>query len=32
MAKDLDGMVEDFHTRPLYTGPYLYVACDALTM
>ena len=25
-------MVEDFRTRPLDTGPYLYVSCDALTM
>ncbi|SMG40207.1 Transposase (or an inactivated derivative) [Corynebacterium pollutisoli] len=32
MAKDLDQMVEDFRTRPLGTGPYLYVSCDALTM
>ena len=32
MAKDLDVMVEDFRTRPLDTGPYLYVSCDALTM
>src|SRR5699024_6615092 len=32
MAKDLDKMVEDFRTRPLDTGPYLYVSCDALTM
>ena len=32
MAKDLDQMVEDFRTRPLDTGPYLYVSCDALTM
>ena len=31
MAKDLDVMVEDFRTRPLDTGPYLYVSCDALT-
>src|SRR5690625_4654025 len=31
MAKDLDLMVEDFRTRPLETGPYLYVSCDALT-
>ncbi|MBG9260342.1 transposase, partial [Corynebacterium belfantii] len=31
-AKDLDEMVEDFRTRPLDTGPYLYVSCDALTM
>ena len=32
MAKELDSMVEDFRTRPLDTGPYLYVSCDALTM
>ncbi|MEX3505759.1 IS256 family transposase [Corynebacterium sp. LK2510] len=32
MATDLDQMVEDFRTRPLDTGPYLYVSCDALTM
>lgn len=32
MATDLDSMVEDFRTRPLDTGPYLYVSCDALTM
>lgn len=32
MAKDLDVMVEEFRTRPLDTGPYLYVSCDALTM
>lgn len=32
MAKDLDLMVEDFRTRPLDTGPYFYVSCDALTM
>jgi len=32
MAKDLDQMVEDFRTRPLDAGPYLYVSCDALTM
>lgn len=25
-------MVADFRTRPLYTGPYLCVSCDALTM
>lgn len=31
MAKDLDSMVEEFRTRPLDTGPYLYVSCDALT-
>ncbi|KQB83885.1 Transposase, Mutator family [Corynebacterium oculi] len=32
MAKDLDSMVEDFHTRPLDSGPYYYLSCDALTM
>ncbi|MFD5868217.1 transposase, partial [Corynebacterium sp. NPDC060344] len=32
MAKSLDAMVEDFRTRPLDGGPYLYVSCDALTM
>jgi transposase-like protein len=32
MVKDLDQMVEDFRTRPLDTGPYPYVSCDALTM
>ena len=32
ITKDLDLMVEDFRTRPLGTGPYLYVSCDALTM
>ena len=32
MAKDIDELVEDFRTRPLDTGPYLYVSCDALTM
>lgn len=32
MAKDLDQMVEDFRTRPLDTGSYLYVSCGALTM
>lgn len=32
MAKELDVMVEDFRTRPLDTGPYLYGSCDALTM
>jgi len=31
MAKDLDSMVEECRTRPLDTGPYLYVSCDALT-
>ncbi|MGN6020025.1 transposase, partial [Corynebacterium striatum] len=32
MAKDLDSMVEDFRTRPLDSGPYHYLSCDALTM
>ena len=32
MAKDLDGQVEAFRTRPLDDGPYTFVAADALTM
>jgi putative transposase len=32
MAKDLDGHVEDFRTRPLDAGPYTFVAADALMM
>jgi transposase-like protein len=32
MAKDLDAHVADFRTRPLDTGPYTFVAADALTM
>nr|WP_268834022.1 transposase [Corynebacterium belfantii] len=28
----LADVTEDFRTRPLDTGPYLYVSCDALTM
>ena len=32
MAKDLDTQVEAFRTRPLDTGPYTFVAADALTM
>ena len=32
MAKELDGMVEDFRTRPLDSGPYYYLSCDVLTM
>ena len=32
MAKELDATVEDFRTRPLDNGPYLYISCDALTM
>jgi transposase-like protein len=32
MAKDLDGQVEAFRTRPLGDGPYTFVAADALMM
>jgi putative transposase len=32
MARDLDGLVRDFRERPLDTGPYTFVAADALTM
>lgn len=32
MAKELDAMVEDYRTRPLDSGPYYYLSCDALTM
>jgi len=32
MAKDLDEQVTAFRTRPLDTGPYTFVAADALTM
>ena len=32
MAKELYATVEDFRTRPLDNGPYLYISCDALTM
>ena len=32
MARDLDGQVEDFRTRPLDAGPYTFLAADALTM
>jgi len=32
MAKDLDSMVEDLCPRPLDSGPYYYLSCDALTM
>ena len=32
MAKELDDMVVDFRTRPLDSGPYFYLSCDALTM
>ncbi len=30
MAKDLDGQVEAFRTRPLDAGPYTFLAADAL--
>ena len=32
IAKELDGMVEDFRTRPSDSGPYYYLSCDALTI
>jgi putative transposase len=32
MARDLDGHVADFRTRPLDAGPYTFLAADALTM
>ncbi len=32
MAKDLDTQVEAFRTRPLDSGPYTFLAADALTM
>src|SRR6478609_10768181 len=32
MAKDLDGQVEAFRTRPLDDGPYTFVAADALVL
>ena len=32
MAKDLDAQREAFRTRPLDSGPYTFVAVDALTM
>ncbi|WP_353649167.1 IS256 family transposase [Nakamurella sp. A5-74] len=32
MAKDLDGQVEQFRTRPLDAGPYTFLAADALSM
>ena len=31
MAKELDGAVEAFRTRPLDGGPYTYLWLDALT-
>jgi putative transposase len=32
MARDLDGQVEAFRTRPLDAGPYSFVAADALVL
>jgi putative transposase len=32
MARDLDQLVTDFRDRPLDTGPYTFLAADALTM
>jgi len=32
LAKSLDGIVEDFRTRPLDGGPYAYVTFDALVV
>lgn len=32
MAKELDDTVASFRTRPLDSGPYFYLSCDALTM
>ena len=32
MARDLDAQVEAFRTRPLDTGPYTFVAADALVL
>ena len=32
MASDLDALVRDFRQRPLDTGPYTFLAADALTM
>lgn len=32
MARDLDGQVESFRTRPLDQGPYTFVAADALVL
>jgi transposase-like protein len=32
MARDLDGQVEAFRTRPLDAGPYTFVAADALVL
>jgi transposase-like protein len=32
MARDLDGMVDDFRGRPLDRGPYTYVWADAISL
>jgi transposase-like protein len=32
MPRDLDEQVEQFRTRPLDTGPYTFVAADALVL
>ena len=32
MAKELDGQVESFRTRPLDAGPYTFIAADALVL
>jgi putative transposase len=32
MARDLDGQVETFRTRPLDAGPYTFAAADALVL
>ena len=32
MARDLDGQVEQFRTRPLDAGPYTFLAADALVL
>jgi putative transposase len=32
MAKYLDSQVEAFRTRPLDSGPYIFVAADALVL
>ena len=32
MARDLDGQVEAFRTRPLDAGPYTFIAADALVL
>jgi len=32
MSQELDDHVAEFRSRPLDSGPYTFVACDALTM